>query len=213
MKSLRKDYVKIERNGKLSYGGNQMWSDSKTLQNCGCGPVAVLDTILYLTGRQDRPISLEEYNRELERMSRVYLPLVKPFGINGLLLAVGMNRLLRKYELPYRAFWAVSGKKFWKRVEELLDQDLPVVFSVGPNFPAVWRKHRLTFYAKKPDGSFFPASSAKAHYITATGCDEQWLRISSWGREYYIKRQEYDEYIRKHSAYLVSNVLMLKRIR
>ena len=213
MLGLHKNYVRIERDGKLSYGGSQMWSLDPKVQICGCGPVAVLDTILYLTGRQDKPISLETYNQELDSLSRSYFPLIKPFGINGILLAVGMNRLLRKYDLPYRAFWAVSGKKFWPRVEELLRQDLPVIFSVGPNFPAIWRKHRLTFYVKWPDGSYYPASSAKSHYITATGIDENWLRISSWGKEYYINRKEYDAYISKYSASLVSNVLMLHRIR
>ena len=140
------------------------------------------------------------------------MPLIRPLGVNGLVLAMGMNRLLRRYKLPYRAFWAVSGRKFWDRVEELLRQDLPVIFSVGPNFPALWRKERLTFYSRRPDGSFFPANSARAHSITATGCDETWLRISSWGREYYIRRSEYDEYVRKNSTSLVSNVLMLRRI-
>ena len=157
-------------------------------------------------------MSLAEYNRMLEEMSKRYFPLVRPFGINGLLLAAGMNRLLRRYRLPYRAFWAISGRKFWSRVEELLCQDLPVIFSVGPNFPAVWQKHRLTFYRKTAEGLYIPASSAKSHYITATGIDSEWLRISSWGTEYYINRKEYDEYIRKYSTAIVSNILMLRRI-
>ena len=212
MLSLNKQYIQVERNGRLSYGGSQMWSENQTVKVCGCGPVAVLDTLLYLTNRQDRPLSLEEYNRTLEAMSKRYFPLVKPFGINGLMLAAGMNRLLRKYRLPYRAFWAVSGRKFWPRVEELLRQDLPVIFSVGPNFPALWQKHRLTFYRKTADGVYVPSSSAKSHYITATGIDPKWLRISSWGTEYYINRKEYDEYIRKHSTSIVSNILMLRRI-
>ena len=157
-------------------------------------------------------MSLAEYNRTLEDMCKRYFPLVKPLGINGLMLAAGMNRLLRKYRLPYRAFWAVSGRKFGPRVEGLLQQDLPVIFSVGPNFPAVWQKHRLTFYRKTADGVYVPSSSAKSHYITATGIDPEWLRISSWGTEYYINRREYDEYIHKHSTSLVSNILMLRRI-
>ena len=212
MLSLSKKYIQVERNGRLSYGGSQMWSENQTVKVCGCGPVAVLDTLLYLTNRQDRPMRLEEYNRTLEEMSRRYFPLVRPFGINGLMLAAGMNRLLRRYHLPYRAFWAVSGRKFWPRVEDLLRQDLPVIFSVGPNFPAVWQKHRLTFYRKSADGAYIPSSSAKSHYITATGIDPEWLRISSWGTEYYINRKEYDDYIRKHSTSIVSNILMLRRI-
>ena len=212
MLGLQRDYVRVNCSGRISYGGSQMWSPNKTVRMCGCGPVAVLDTLLYLRHQQGEAISQEAYNKELERLSRRYMPLVPPFGANGLLLAAGMNMLLREYKLPYRAFWAVSGRKFWTRMEELLRQDLPVIFSVGPNFPALWQKHRLTFYGKLPDGSYVPQCSAKSHYITATGMDEDWLRISSWGREYYIKRSEYDEYVRKYSTSIVSNILMLRRI-
>ena len=212
MLSLNRNYIQVERNGRLSYGGSQMWSDNPTVKICGCGPVAVLDTLLYLTHRQERPLSLAEYIRMLEEMSKRYFPLVRPFGINGLMLAAGTNRLLRKYRLPYRAFWAISGRKFWSRVEELLCQDLPVIFSVGPNFPAVWQKHRLPFYRKTAEGVYILSSSAKSHYITATGIDSEWLRISSWGTEYYINRKEYDEYIRRYSTAIVSNILMLRRI-
>lgn len=213
MLSLQKEYVRVLRDGRLSYGGSQSWSENKTVKLCGCGPVAVLDLVLYLSGKQEKPISLAEYNRELEKLSRSYLPLIRPFGINGLMLAAGANLLLRKYKLPYTAFWAVSGKKFWPRLEELLAQDIPVVFSVGPNFPAIWQNQRLQFYGKRADGSYYTACTVKSHYITVTGCDESWLRISSWGREYYIKRAEYDSYIREHSAALVSNILMLRRNR
>ena len=52
MLSLSKNYVRVMQNGRLSYGGNQMLSDNETLRLCGCGPVAVLDTVLYLSGRQ-----------------------------------------------------------------------------------------------------------------------------------------------------------------
>lgn len=213
MLSLTKNYVRVVHNGTLSYGGSQMWSPAKGIRVCGCGAVAALDALLYLSGRQERPIPEAEYNRELEQLCRRYFPLVPPFGINGLLLAAGMNLALRRYKLPYRAFWAVSGRKFWARIEELLGQDIPVIFSVGPNFPALWRKNRLTFYRKRFDGSFAPSSSAIAHYVTATGCDDQWLRISSWGSEYYIRRREYDEYVQKDSAALVSNILMLRKTR
>ena len=211
MLSLNRNYIQVERNGRLSYGGSQMWSDNPTVKICGCGPVAVLDTLLYLTHRQESPMSLAEYNRMLEEMSKRYFPLVRPFGINGLLLAAGMNRLLRRYRLPYRAFWAISGRKFWSRVEELLCQDLPVIFSVGPNFPAVWQKHRLTFYRKTAEGLYIPASSAKSHYITATGIDQDWLRISSWGRRYYVNRKEFEHYARRKSIPLVGNILYIER--
>lgn len=211
MLGLQKEFVRVERNGSMSYGGSQMWSGNKTIRVCGCGPVAVLDLVFYLSGRQETPISLEEYNQELERLTRRYFPLIPPLGINGLLLAAGANLLLRKYHLPYTAYWALSGRKFWTRLKELLEQDIPVVFSVGPNFPAVWQKEKLRFYIQSSDGSYHPSCSVKSHYITATGCDENWLRISSWGKMYYIRREEYDAYIREHSSAFVCNMLMLRK--
>jgi hypothetical protein len=213
MISLKQPYVRIRRNGALSYGGSQMWNENKNIRVCGCGAVAALDTVLYLSGRKNEPMSPEEYNRELALLCRKYFPLLPPFGINGLSLALGMNLLLRKEGLPYRAFWAVSGSKFWDRIEELLQQDIPAIFSIGPNFPAVWGKQRLTFYVKSPDGRYTPASSARAHYVCATGLDKEWLHISSWGRAYFIRRAEFDEYVKKHSLALVSNILMLRKTR
>lgn len=212
MLSLKKPYVRVQREYGQSYGGSQMWSSRETIRLCGCGPVAVFDTLLYLTGRNKEPLPEKDYLQELTEITRRYFPLVKPFGINGIMLALGFNRLLMKHQLPYRAFWAVSGRKFWDRILDLLEQDVPVILSVGPNFPAVWSKHRLQFYRKAPNGAYLPSSSTRAHYITATGIDETWLRISSWGQEYYIRRSEYDEYVRRYSASLVSNVMMLRKI-
>lgn len=211
MLALQRPYIRVLRDGRSSYGGNQMWSASSNIQKCGCGPVAALDVLLYLSGRQEEPIHLTDYDQELERLCRYYFPLIPSVGINGIFLAMGMERLLRKYRLPYHAFWAVSGKRFWTRITEMLEQDIPAIFSIGPNFPLVWGKNKLRFYVKGRDGSMIPAQSTLAHYVTATGLDGDWLRISSWGREYYIRRQEYDDYVRTHSASLVSNVLMIRK--
>ena len=213
MLSLRKPYVRVQHDGVCTYGGSQMLSDIKSIRTCGCGPVAALDTVLYLSGEQEKPIPLAEYNKKLESICRRYFPLLPPFGINGVFLAAGMNQLLRKRGLPYRASWAFSGKKFFARMEEMLSRDIPVIFSVGPNFPAVWHKNKLPFYRRRADGSFYPCNSTVAHYVTATGLDPEWIRISSWGTEYYIKREEYRQYIQKYSANLVSNVLFLRNTR
>ncbi|MFQ7549242.1 MAG: hypothetical protein ACLRMZ_01540 [Blautia marasmi] len=40
--------------------------------------------------------------------------------------------------------------------------------------------------------------------------DETWMRVSSWGKEYYINRQEYYNYVRKHSSFLISNICYIK---
>ena len=54
--------------------------------------------------------------------------------------------------------------------------------------------------------------STKAHFVTITGMDEEWLRISSWGKEYFINRREYDDYVKTHSTWLVSNIGLVRRI-
>ena len=211
MLKLRRPFPRIQNNNRIAYGGNQMWADRELIRSCGCGPVAALDLLHYLCDADTRtPLPLEIYNRELNTLCRRYLPLIPHSGINGIMLAIGVNRLFRERGLPYHASWAWSGDKLWGRVREMLERDLPVILSIGPNFPAIWKKERLPFYGRRPDGSFFPASSAQSHYVSVTGLDERWARISSWGREYYINRAEYDRFIRRHSTFLFSNILYIK---
>lgn len=211
MIGLKKQYPQIKKGASLFYGGSQMLSERETIRKCACGPVAALDLTLYLEPQSPQfPIPLAEYNQELERICRRYFPLLPPFGINGIALVWGLNRLLREKHLPYRAVWAASGARLWERVEDMLERDLPVILAVGPNFPVFWMKHHLDFYVRTPDGRFVRSTATKGHYVTATGIDESWVRISSWGREYYINRAEYDRYVKKYSNYLFSNIVLLR---
>ena len=45
--------------------------------------------------------------------------------------------------------------------------------------------------------------------VTVTAMDEIWMCISSWGKKYYINRQEYMEYACRYSGFLVSNMVYL----
>ena len=214
MLTLKKTYLQVENGGHLSYGGCQMRSDQAAIRKCGCGPVAALDLLHYLTDAEGcAPLPSAQYNEELRFLCRRYFPLIPNSGINGLMLCIGVNRLFRDRGLPYRTVWAASGEKLWERIREMLEHDLPVILSVGPNFPAVWEKEKLRFYIRHPNGCFRPAVSTRSHYISVTGMDDDWLRISSWGREYYISRREYEEYVRRHSAYLFSNILYIQHIK
>ena len=210
MNGLKHAYLRVSDGVRTSYGGSQMHSDRAVIRKCGCGPVAALDTVWYLEHRgQTEPVPLAEYNAVLAHICSRYFPLIPPFGINGLVFALGMNALLREHRLPYRAHWMLSGSRLWPRVEDMLSRDLPVILSVGPNFPAFWQNNRLPFYCRSADGSYRKAASTKAHFVTATGIDADWVRISSWGREYYINRSEYDRYTQKNSLYAFSNLLYL----
>lgn len=212
MLSLRSPFPRVRRDNQIAYGGNQMWSEKKLIRSVGCGPVAALDLLRYLSGETGRePLPLAEYDGALTELCRRYFPLIPGHGINGVMLAIGLNRLFRRRGLPYRAAWAFSGDRLWERVREMLERDVPVILSIGPNFPLIWRKDRLPFYSRRADGNFVRSSSAKSHYVTVTGLDDSWVRISSWGREFFLNRQEYDAFVKQHSTPLFSNILYVKR--
>ena len=86
---------------------------------------------------------------------------------------------------------------------------MPVILAIGSNLPAFWEQHKLKLYRKRGD-TYIAVTSVAGHYVTVTGMDETWLQISSWGKEYHIQRQEFVEYGKRHSTFLVHNVLTLE---
>ena len=174
-----------------------MWSDHKVVRRCGCGPVAAYDLLLYLEKKHGKdfsfPLTRQEYIRGLEKLQRRYFPLLYPRGINGLLLTFGLNRMFLERRLPYVAVWAASGRKLFARMADMLRHDIPVVLSVGPNFPLVWQKNRLVFYRLASDGRFLPAADV------------------SWGRSYYIRIDEYEDYVNRYSNFLFSNLVLIRQ--
>ena len=222
---LKNPYVSVLNGAIISYGGNQMRLENKTERTVGCGVVAALDLVLYLSryhiaSAQSEiksllpdtwPLEQWKYQSFIRLFRKKYFPLIPGHGINGLSLALGLDRIFIKYRMPFRAVWGVPYTKLWSSIREMLEQDLPVVFSVGPNFPAFWRHEKLRLFVQRTDGSFVPGPQTHAHYVTITGMDDQWLQIASWGRRYYIDRTEYISYVREHSTRLVSNILYIRK--
>lgn len=214
---LKSEYVQVCKNGLLSYGGSQLWSDKPVIRKCGCGPVAALDTAIYLSracGRgleqiPDGPVPLSVYNSLLSRLCGKYFPLIPPFGINPAVLCLGLNRLLHDEQIPRRAHVVPASEKIWPRIEAGLREDSPSLLAIGQNFPYVWQKNRLRFYRRLPDGSRVPASSAKAHFVAVTGMEDDWLRISSWGQAYEVSRLEFAAYVQEYSANLLNGLIYL----
>ena len=223
MISLQHPYISVLVEAGPSYGGGQQFSDNHMISRCGCGIIAAADTLLYLDryhlqGKtalfrelsRSSPLSRPAYNDLIQNLRRHYFPVIPYAGINGLMLMAGMQRFFRDYDMPYTARWCASRSKLWLRIEEMLRQDLPVIMSVGPNFPIVWGNKKACFYVNKREEGLVPAANVKAHYFTVTGMDDKWLRISSWGRLYYLNRQEFEAYVREHSAGFISNILYIK---
>ena len=208
----------------LSFGGSQMHSSDNTMVKCGCGIVAVQEVLLYLIRYHGCPgkdlfgemafkavVSSEEYHKVLDHIRARYLHLIPSFGINGISLVTGMNAAFRRYGFPYRGQWKIASRSFYPSMEEMLLNDIPVIISVGPNFPAVWGKRTV---ALNPERNMIgiPAQGINAHYMIATGLDDECIHVSSWGRRYSIDRREYDEYVRRISSSIVSNLVYIKRI-
>ena len=220
MRELKHEYPGvILEGGTRSYGGNQMLSPDKVMRRCGCGIVAAADLLLYLH-RYHKPLALYgglpeeltqgEYEELLQSLRRKYFPLFYPVGMNGVALALGLNSIFRKNGLSLTARWDMSEAKLWTRMEEMLLRDMPVILSIGPNFPKLWKKGKETLY-RLDNGEQRAVTQTRAHYVTVTGMDAQWLRISSWGKEYYLSREEYERFRADFSSALVSNIVYIRR--
>lgn len=223
--SLKNPYITVSDGRIVSYGGNQMNADNRTERSVGCGVIAALDLLLYLSRYhldsaeiglkipvpEKGAVPLQNYLLLTHALRRKYLPLIPRHGINGLMLAMGVNACFLKNRLPFRASWGVSYKNLWSEIARMLDEDIPVVFSIGPNMPLIWQHHKLRFYLMDRQGSFVPGPQTHAHYVMITGMDAYWLRVSSWGRMYYIRRDEFLSYVKEHSLKLVCNILCIQK--
>ena len=159
---LKRPYPAIRTGASLSCGGSQSWFPDENFRRCGCGVIACADVLLYLSGRTE--LTREEYFAHVAAL-RKYFPLIPRRGIDGVRLAVGFNLCARRLGVDVRAGWSASGAKFWDRLETQLENDLPAIISIGPNFPRVWGSERLPLYRKTEEG-FAEAERTKGHFLT-----------------------------------------------
>ena len=219
MKCLNSEWPAVLHTGRRLYGGNQDFFARKGIRKSGCGLIAAIDTLRYLelNGRAPESsefwdsapneMSWDHYEKAGLKLNRRYVRIFPPFGANGLMLAWGMNRFFRRYHVTLRAKWGVRREKLWTSVARMLEKNLPVILSIGPNWPFLWRHRGVGLYLSQKDAS--PVTHVEGHYVTVTGMDENWLRVSSWGRIYYIRKDEFEYYSRTYSCNLFSNCLLL----
>lgn len=218
---LKHPYITVDHGGRLLYGGNQRLSRTEAVRDFGCGIVAATDTLLYLHRHMgggktpfflhdhpDRAVPLAIYRFYMEELEGRYLPMIPGFGVNCLVLAAAMERYFRRYRVPLTARWGVWSRKMWDTMGEMLGRDIPCILCVGHNFPLLWQKHKLNFYVREGE-RLRRSCQVKGHFVTVTGLDDDWLRLSSWGREYWISRQELEEFTRLHTTGLFTNILLL----
>ncbi len=210
--------------GKPMYGGAQQFLPDKTLRDVGCGLISSANLLTYLArfhnirdglfdrflSNQNKAILLADFNDAVLKLCRGFFRPIPGFGLTGIAMAWGFNRIFRRKNIPYRAKWGVKKKLLWQQIADMLEKDLPVIFAIGPNWPRLWGKARVTFYRKNADGTYRAAAATCAHFVTATSLDSEWLRISSWGEEYYVNRKEYEAYASAHSSWMFCNIMLLK---
>lgn len=207
---LQKDLLSVVSDNSVTYGGNQNCWEKSSMQGYGCGIIAVANFLLYKglyskINMQDDKINQADYIAFCNMLRQKYFPIIPRFGINGIELALGMNRYFKKNHIPMCASWYVPGKKLYSEIEKMLCNDCPVIIAAGPGFPRIWKNNRLSLYDENKN----KASSCRAHYMTITAMDDEGLIVSSWGKKYYILKSEYSEYIKKSSNSFLSSVLKI----
>ena len=208
---LKREYLKIPTEDGYFYGGNQRTFRDARIRTDGCGLIAAADVLWYLRGEK-APASEAEYQAYVARL-RPLFHFFPNHGMPGWALCLGMNRALRQFSLPYRIRWGAFPVTRYDDIFEMLQNDIPVITAIGPNFPNRSGKKPVVFYEKKDDGSFEAAAETRGHYVVITGACKGWLRISSWGKEYYIRWSEFEHYARKHSFFLFTNVCRMTGLR
>ena len=222
--SLRHSYLSVRKDGIVSFGGDQSWDHRPHMRQSACGVIAAADLLLYLLRneyfdswklfangeKQGEPLSWEFYADFFEWIHRKYLPVIPHLGMIGWELVWGLNRFFRHNDIPLKASWGFRRKDFFRTMSRMLEADIPVIFSIGPNFPLRFAGHKLPLYQKRGK-QYRKVTAVNAHFVTAVSLDDQWIEISSWGKRYYVNRKEYWEYAKKRSGFLLSNLVKIEK--
>ncbi|MEA5050514.1 MAG: hypothetical protein VB021_03475 [Oscillospiraceae bacterium] len=190
-----------------SFGSSQMWfpAQGSALRADGCGAVAAADTLAYLaasgalggragaqgfeSGREAAMARVVEADRTVARVRHV-------LGVTGTAIARGLRRRFRALGAPFTARWYCPRDTASLRAaaESMLARDIPAILSIPPR---PWGNEALWLYPSADDAKARRRAGAEefrgrfGHYVTATACEDTAAEISSWGRRYYLRWDEY----------------------
>lgn len=189
----------------IGYGGDQGWyvgSDLDYVNNHGCGLMAMANVILYMRGVTT--ITKDDYMKFVaELMKKHKLIGVQLDTANSGLLTPYIGNVLEEElgkEYNIKDFkWNMSGDRL-ELIKQTLEKDVPVILQIGQGNKSL----KLNFYKHdEATGDYNIDNNVNDHYVTVTGVVEYenpetgekstMIRISSWGKEYYI---DYDEYLK-----------------
>ncbi len=185
--------------------------------------------------QDDSQIKYETYASYVRNINDAYTKTKRFIAVLGPKIAAAINSYSEEFHLGLKASWKLGLTYYdmYDLMEEMLKQDIPVILSIGPNTPDLWGKKGIPFYEKKEieyQDTMEDASDRKkpyyyqvkqnninGHYITVTGIIKDeitgqiMLRISSWGKQYYINYEEYRDYIENESGTFTSSIVRVRK--
>lgn len=227
------DYPMFKKDGKWFVGGSQMWFENSSwyswftedhvIENSGCGLIAFGDLLLYLSMQDKKyqtPITdrvkpddgekagydYKSYMSYIQHLDNWYAAAIRGVGVPSFSLEDGFNRYSKKFGLGLTAKWGVKKEDILPKMSEMLENGLPVIISIGPDFN-LGKKVGVPFYTKDSPTDEYKVKenweeSINGHYITIRGITvtndsppRTMLKASSWGDEYYIDYDKYLSYI------------------
>lgn len=110
------------------------------------------------------------------------------------------------------------------KIIEMLQKDIPVIFSVGSNTQNVFGKYKINLYKQNQKyGSddlygYDYDTKTNSHYMMITGAivdnlaskHNVMLCVSSWGKKYYVDYWEYRDYILNHGDRVTSSMIYIR---
>ena len=217
--ALSHDLFQVETGQTPGYGGSQSLYENPKERASGGGIAAAASVILYMEALESGIFTVSK-ERFLEKSGELkkYMPIIPRLGVNSFVLAYGLSRYFKSHRLPFRAHWKCTAFRKWKAVEKMLRNDIPVILAIGLNFPKVWGKREVNLYVKDADSGKKGEAILKkdysvcGHFVVITAMQGNILTVSTWGRKYYIKIDEFKAYVMKYSTHLYSNVLVIRKV-
>ena len=188
--------------------------------------------------KSEDKIYFDDYTSYLRKINDRYTKTRRYLAVLGPKVASAINSYSANYGLGLKATWKWSLNYYdmYDLIEDMLWKDLPVILTIGPNTPNLRGKKGIPFYERK-EIDYLEASEAaeeeseepskpyyyhavkqniNSHYVMVTALikDEVtgriMLRISSWGKQYYINYEEYRDYVDNIGGTFTSSMVFIK---
>jgi len=180
-------------------------------------------------------VNYNNYDPYIRKINDNFTKTRRIIAVLGPTVASAINSYSNSYGLGYQASWkwSLTYYDMYELMDEMLHSDIPIILSIGPNTPNLWGKIGVPFYERreidyqentdpnsgvgKPYYYKVKQQNVNSHYVTVTGILKDdvtgriMLRISSWGKQYYINYEEYRDYIESYSGTYTSSIVYVKR--